>query len=91
MVRYQRRGDCNRCGDCCKPRFNVDEDASEWYRSNGLPENGQCQYLAFIDGEWTCTTYTGRSEHCRAFPWHPDNLKGLGKCSFWFEEISDDQ
>lgn len=91
MVRYQRQGDCNRCGDCCKPRFHVDEEASEWYRLNGLPENGQCQYLALIDGQWTCTIHTGRSDHCRAFPWHPDNLKGLGKCSYWFEEIPDDQ
>lgn len=86
-----RQGDCNRCGDCCKPRFPVDEDAREWYRANGLPENGQCQFLALIEGQWTCTIHTTRSAHCRAFPWHPDNLRGLERCSYRFEPKADHQ
>jgi|GEM_PF-1411379 len=89
MVKYIRRGECNRCGDCCKPRFFVDEEAKEWYRENGLPENGQCQFLALVDDEWTCTIHIARSEYCRAFPWHPDNLIGLDKCSYLFDAIDD--
>jgi len=89
MPKLVRHGDCNRCGDCCKPRFFVDDDAKEWYRENGLPENGQCQFLAKIDGEWTCTIHTTRSAHCRAFPWGPENLVGLRNCSYSFDVIDD--
>ena len=89
MPALVRRGDCNRCGDCCKPRFFVDEDAKEFYHDNGLPENGQCQFLTLKDAQWTCTIHSSRSDHCRAFPWHPDNLKGLERCSYLFEGQED--
>lgn len=91
MVKFERHGECNRCGECCKPRFHVDDDAKAWYRANGLPENGQCQFLALIGGEWGCTIHVERSAHCRAFPWHPDNLKGLDRCSYTFVQVPDDQ
>ncbi|MDH7507934.1 MAG: YkgJ family cysteine cluster protein [Methanomassiliicoccales archaeon] len=84
MARYIRKGICNRCGDCCKPRFEIDEEARKFYAENGLPENGQCQFLALIGGEWTCTIYSRRPPFCAAFPWHPDQLKGLPRCSYYF-------
>jgi len=87
MAEYVRRGECNRCGDCCKPRFFISEEAREFYLQNGLPENGQCQFLAFIDGVWTCTIHAERPDHCRRFPWHPDQLSTLPRCSYTFERV----
>jgi Fe-S-cluster containining protein len=90
MTIYIRRGDCNRCGDCCKPRFLIHEDAREFYRENGLPENGQCQFLALVDDLRTCTMYANRASFCQAFPWHPDQIKGLDRCSYTFVSAEDD-
>ncbi|MBM4237537.1 MAG: YkgJ family cysteine cluster protein [Euryarchaeota archaeon] len=87
MPTYRRRGECNRCGDCCKPRFfRVDEEARNFYVENGLPENGQCQFLVGVDGLWTCTIHERRPPFCAAFPWHPDQVRGLHRCSYVFEE-----
>jgi len=91
MTSFVRKGECNRCGDCCKPRYDVDEDAKEFYRKNGLPENGQCQFLALVDGLWTCTEYANRAPFCQAFPWHPDQIVGRDRCSYTFEVVEDDQ
>lgn len=67
-------------------RFFVSEEAKEFYRKNGLPENGQCQFLALVDGMWTCTIHDERPDHCRRFPWNPDQLDSLDKCSYHFEK-----
>ncbi len=86
MTELVRKGECNRCGECCKPRFYVSEEAKEFYRKNGLPDNGQCQFLALIDGVWTYTIHHERPDHCRRFPLHPDQLEGLDNCSYYFVE-----
>lgn len=88
-MRYVRRGECNRCGDCCKPRFLIDDNAREFYVANGLPENGQCQFLLLGREMATCTIHPRRAPFCEAFPWHPDQLKGLERCSYTFEPVED--
>ena len=86
-MRYLRRGECNLCGECCKPAFPITEEAREFYRENGLPEDGQCHFLYFENGKGLCTIHTERADHCRRFPWHPDQIEHLPKCSYRFELI----
>jgi hypothetical protein len=89
MVRYLRKGYCNLCGECCKPREPLTEEAREFFDQNGLPEDGQCQYLRFVDGKEICTLHTNRADHCRRFPWHPRQIEHLPRCSYTFEIIDD--
>jgi len=89
MPKYIRRGVCNQCGDCCRPRFPISEEAAEFYRENGLPEDGHCQYQRFVDGKGLCTIHAERADHCIRFPWHPDQIRDLPRCSYRFEVISD--
>ena len=89
MVKYLRKGYCNLCGECCKPNFPITEEAREFYKDNGLPDDGQCQYMHFVGGKGLCTMHLDRPDHCRRFPWHPDQLKGRPNCSYYFEIMED--
>lgn len=51
---WQRRGRCNRCGECCKTEMRV-----SWMLD---PETGFCRYLAKKRGKWTCLITGGRFE-----------------------------
>ena len=89
MVKLRRKGFCNLCGECCKPKFPISEEAKAFYRDNGLPEDGQCPFLRFVDGRGLCIIHTERADHCRRFPWHPDQIRHLPNCSYTFEVIED--
>lgn len=53
--RYEARGECRRCGACCK----VEDD--------GKP----CKHLSFEDGRAVCSIYDSRFDRCRNFPSAP--------------------
>ena len=51
----------------------------------------KCKHLIEnSDGTTTCAIYPDRPDwHCKQYPHHPDELKGMGRCSYKF--IEDDK
>ena len=83
-----RKGQCNRCGQCCLNRnFFINP-----------PKAGQrCGYLEFRNGVAFCKIYENKPQVCGGFPQNPTDLRELKReieekglrykeCGFYFIE-----
>jgi hypothetical protein len=80
-VVYERVGECNRCGDCCKTG-----DPFDGARGPARFE-GACPLYDEVDGIGTCTDRDhvyGRNA-CDVFPSNPQNVIDHPRCSYRFE------
>ena len=70
---YVRKGECNRCGQCC---YYLDKE--------GIRQ--PCKYLSYNkDGLANCAIYETRPQICRECPLKPDITNKFFKCSYTFE------
>lgn len=92
-----RKGECNRCGDCCDAR-NIDPVQAALMDQAlfdiGLRYDSLCQHLdKDKDGRATCMIWSQRSHGCAGFPTLNDTdkvedfHKKWPRCSYTFEWI----
>jgi len=93
-MELKRIGSCSRCGDCCRFQClfgSLTLSERERLREifGYLPEGQlrQCPHLELAKGHKTrCRIYERRPSHCKAFPAEPQDIEGLSKCGYKFEE-----
>ena len=93
-----RKGECNHCGDCC--RYTI-SNAIVPMQPGASAEYIRMRQLTVLDGTvytigpvlQPCPQHAGercmvqdrKPPECVAFPSHPDQLIGLPRCGYWFE------
>lgn len=94
---WVRKGDCNRCGDCCKTgdpfvgQLNITprvDGACPLFKfnSDGL---GTCMYRTgeIISDNILIKNYTENA--CSKWPQAPEQIEGFSNCSYTFEWVVD--
>lgn len=78
---WQRTGECNRCGDCCKGNPFDNSDNNDVY----------CPLLQLVAGVFTCTDrqHPYYLQGCNVFPQHPSQIADKPNCSYSFEWVED--
>ena len=88
-----RRGSCKRCGVCEDKAVSQPDkwdemtptDDPDVRLANGKPFNRVCKDFSMDkEGLACCAVYEDRPEVCRTFPKHPNDLKLLPGCGYYF-------
>lgn len=95
IIEYERHGECNQCGDCCAVRIYTqmggsDDIASviseDYRRDYGIhqprPKTELCERF---QGN-LCLKHDNKPTQCMNWPWAPDCLTYLSRCSYTFVE-----
>jgi hypothetical protein len=104
QVRYERHGECSRCGYCCsharvidpKGWARIEARARAYLREIGkpdLPISDRCANLIENnDGTTSCRIHAsleGSPFHgCSLWPTHPNQLRKIPNCSYTFSVVS---
>ena len=92
VLKIVKRGSCKRCGVCedksvsqpDKWKVMAPTDDPDVRLANGKPFNRVCKSFSMEGGLACCAVYEKRPEVCRTFPKHPDDLKMLPDCGYYF-------
>lgn len=82
-VKWIRMGECNRCGDCCRP--DLLQARIKAYEEAGMPYklvNKNCE--KFDPETGLCNNYENRPEMCKIFPLHQTDIVALPRCGYYF-------
>lgn len=97
---YERHGECNQCGDCCKSTITL-KNGNGGTTEKGIwseIDNGERIFFRPFKFELDkktcqyyqnqqCSAYNNRKDICAIWPLSPRDVIMMPTCSYWFDEI----